>query len=123
MLRHSFTSLISKKKSVGSLEKLEKISVDSSVSILDFVPFGTASSPSKESRIFCSILLSILATEWMKKSDPWPSSVPCRHFHGPGKFSSQIAPTVTEDPKQRAKLIKQWVKIANKCWSTQLLTQ
>jgi len=90
----------------------------SSVSILDFDPLELARQFTiKESRIFCSILPEeLLATEWMKKSGSMAVNV-----RAMSRLSTDLANLVAdcilqlEDPKQRAKLIKQWVKIANKC--------
>lgn len=89
-----------------------------SVSILDFDPLELARQFTiKESRIFCSILPEeLLATEWMKKSGSMAVNV-----RAMSTLSTDLANLVAdcilqlEDPKQRAKLIKQWVKIANKC--------
>jgi len=89
-----------------------------SVSILDFDPLELARQFTiKESRIFCSILPEeLLATEWMKKSGSMAVNV-----RAMSTLSTDLANLVADcilqadDPKQRAKLIKQWVKIANKC--------
>ncbi|KAI9880985.1 MAG: hypothetical protein M1830_009479 [Pleopsidium flavum] len=90
----------------------------SSVSILDFDPLELARQFTiKESRIFCSILPEeLLATEWMKKSGSVAVNV-----RAMSTLSTDLANLVAdcilqlEDPKQRAKLIKQWIKIAKKC--------
>ncbi len=90
----------------------------SSVSILDFDPLELARQFTiKESRIFCSILPEeLLATEWMKKTGSMAVNV-----RAMSTLSTDLANLVAgcilhlEDTKQRAKLIKQWVKIANKC--------
>ena len=88
------------------------------VSILDFDPLELARQFTiKESRIFCSILPEeLLATEWMKKSGSMAMNV-----RAMSTLSTDLANLVAdcilqlEDPHKRAKLIKQWVKIANKC--------
>lgn len=89
-----------------------------SVSILDFDPLELARQFTiKESRIFCSILPEeLLATEWMKKSGSMAVNV-----RAMSTLSTDLANLVAdsilqlEDPKKRAAIIKQWVKIANKC--------
>src|SRR5207248_46172 len=70
-----------------------------------------------ESRIFCSILPEeLLATEWMKKSGSMAVNV-----RAMSTLSTDLANLVVdtilqfEDPKMRAKIIKQWIKIGNKC--------
>ena len=88
------------------------------MSILDFDPLELARQLTiKESRIFCSILPEeLLATEWMKKSASVAVNV-----RAMSTISTDLANLVNdcilnmEDPQKRAKLIKQWVKIANKC--------
>ena len=87
-------------------------------SILDFDPLELARQFTiKESRIFCSILPEeLLATEWMKKSGSMAVNV-----RAMSTLSTDLANLVAdsilqlEDPKKRASVIKQWVKIANKC--------
>lgn len=87
-------------------------------SILDFDPLELARQFTiKESRIFCSILPEeLLATEWMKKSGSMAVNV-----RAMSTLSTDLANLVAdsilqlEDPKKRAAVIKQWVKIANKC--------
>ncbi len=89
-----------------------------SVNILDFDPLELARQFTiKESRIFCSILPEeLLATEWMKKSGSMAVNV-----RAMSTLSTDLANLVAdsilqlEDPKKRAAVIKQWVKIANKC--------
>lgn len=89
-----------------------------SVSILDFDPLELARQFTiKESRIFCSILPEeLLATEWMKKSGSMAVNV-----RAMSTLSTDLANLVAdsilqlEDPKKRAAILKQWVKIANKC--------
>ena len=87
--------------------------------ILDFDPLELARQLTiKESRIFCSILPEeLLATEWMKKSASVAVNV-----RAMSTISTDLANLVNdcilnmEDAQRRAKLIKQWVKIANKCF-------
>ena len=89
----------------------------SSLSILDFDPLELARQFTiKESQIFCSILPEeLLATEWMKKSGSMAVNV-----RAMSRLSTDLTNLVTdyilqlEDPKKRAVVIKQWVKIANK---------
>lgn len=89
-----------------------------SISILDFDPLELARQFTiKESRIFCSILPEeLLAMEWMKKSGSMAVNV-----RAMSRLSTDLANLVAdcilqlEDPKKRATVIKQWVKIANKC--------
>jgi RasGEF domain/RasGEF N-terminal motif len=88
------------------------------VSILDFDPMELARQITiKESAIFCSILPEeLLATEWMKRSGSLAVNV-----RAMSTLSTDLANLVAdsilqlEEPKKRAVLIKQWVKIANKC--------
>ena len=88
-----------------------------SVSILDFDPLELARQFTiKESQIFCSILPEeLLATEWMKKSGSMAVNV-----RAMSRLSTDLTNLVTdyilqlEDPKKRAVVIKQWVKIAKK---------
>ena len=90
----------------------------SNPSILDFDPLELARQITiKESGIFCSILPEeLLATEWMKKSGSVAVNV-----RAMSTLSTDLANLVAdcilqlEDPKKRATIIKQWVKIANKC--------
>jgi hypothetical protein len=89
-----------------------------SPSILDFDPLELARQFTiKESAIFCSILPEeLLATEWMKKSGSLAVNV-----RAMSTLSTDLANLVAdcilqlEEPKKRAVIIKQWVKIANKC--------
>lgn len=88
------------------------------ISILDFDPLELARQFTiKESRIFCSILPEeLLATEWTKKSGSMAVNV-----RAMSSLSTDLANLVAdcilqlEDPKKRATIIKQWVKIASKC--------
>ena len=88
------------------------------VSILDFDPLELARQLTlKESDIFCSILPEeLLATEWMKKSGSMAVNV-----RAMSTLSTDLANLVAEcvlqfeDNQKRAKLIKQWVKIASRC--------
>lgn len=87
------------------------------VSILEFDPLELARQFTiKESQIFCSILPEeLLATEWMKKSGSMAVNV-----RAMSRLSTDLTNLVTdyilqlEDPKKRAIVIKQWVKIAKK---------
>ncbi|KAH8693153.1 putative ras guanine-nucleotide exchange protein [Talaromyces proteolyticus] len=88
------------------------------IGILDFDPLELARQITiKESQIFCSILPEeLLATEWMKKSGSLAVNV-----RAMSTLSTDLANLVAdsilqlEEPKKRAAVIKQWVKIANKC--------
>lgn len=88
-----------------------------SVSILDFDPLELARQFTiKESQIFCSILPEeLLATEWMKKLSSMAVNVSALT-----RLSTDLTNLVTdyilqlEDPKKRAVVIKQWVKIAKR---------
>ena len=88
-----------------------------SVSILDFDPLELARQFTiKESQIFCSILPEeLLATEWMKKSGSMAVNV-----RAMSRLSTDLTNLVTdyilqlEDPKKRAIVIKQWIKIAKR---------
>lgn len=85
------------------------------VSILDFDPLELARQFTiKKSQIFCSILPEeLLATEWMKKSGSMAVNV-----RAMSRLSTDLTNLVAdcvlqlEDPKKRAVIIKQWVKIA-----------
>jgi hypothetical protein len=89
-----------------------------SPSILDFDPLELARQFTiKESAIFCSILPEeLLATEWTKKSGSLAVNV-----RAMSTLSTDLANLVAdcilqlEEPKKRAVIIKQWVKIGNKC--------
>lgn len=89
-----------------------------SMSILDFDPMELARQFTlKESRIFCSILPEeLLGTEWMKKTGSLAVNV-----RAMSTLSTDLANLVAdcilqlEEPKKRALVIKQWVKIASKC--------
>ncbi|KAL9119855.1 MAG: hypothetical protein Q9187_003591 [Circinaria calcarea] len=88
------------------------------VSFLDFDPLELARQLTiKESRIFCSILPEeLLASEWTKKSASMAVNV-----RAMSTISTDLANLVVdcilqmEDTGKRAKLIKHWVKVANKC--------
>lgn len=90
----------------------------SNISILDFDPLELARQFTiKESQIFCSILPEeLLATEWMKNSGSRAVNV-----RAMSRLSTDLANLVVDcilqldDTKQRAKVIKRWVKIASKC--------
>ncbi|MCJ1321965.1 hypothetical protein MMC15_007310 [Xylographa vitiligo] len=90
----------------------------SHVSILDFDPLELARQLTlKVSRLYCSILPEeLLALEWMKKSASMAVNV-----RAMSTLSTDLANLVAEcvlqfeDNHKRAKLIKQWVKIASRC--------
>jgi RasGEF domain/RasGEF N-terminal motif len=90
----------------------------SSVSILDFDPQELARQITiKESRLFCSILPEeLLATEWNKQTGSLAVNV-----RAMSTLSTDLANLVAdsilqlEEPKKRATIIKQWVKIAKQC--------
>jgi hypothetical protein len=87
-------------------------------SILDFDPLELARQFTiKESQLFCSILPEeLLATEWTKKSGSMAVNV-----RAMSTLSTDLANLVIEsilkheEPNKRAKLIKRWIKIADKC--------
>ena len=88
------------------------------VSIMDFDPLELARQFTlKKSQIFCSILPEeLLAKEWTKKSGSMAVNVGAM-----SRLSTDLTNLVSdcilqlEDIKKRAVVIKQWVKIANKC--------
>ncbi|KIX00121.1 uncharacterized protein Z518_10258 [Rhinocladiella mackenziei CBS 650.93] len=88
------------------------------VSILDFDPLELARQITlKTSKIFCSILPEeLLATEWTKRTSSLAVNV-----RAMSTLSTDVSNLVSdsvlqlEEPKKRAAIIKQWVKIANKC--------
>lgn len=90
----------------------------SPVSILEFDPLELARQLTlKASSIFCSILPEeLLATEWNKRTGSLAVNV-----RAMSTLSTDLANFVVdsilqqEEPKKRATIIKQWVKIANKC--------
>ena len=87
------------------------------ISIMDFDPLELARQFTlKESQIFCSILPEeLLASEWTKKTGSMAVNV-----RGMSRLSTDLANLVAdsilqvEDPKKRATIIKQWIKIANR---------
>lgn len=87
-------------------------------SILDFDPLELARQLTiKTSQIFCSILPEeLLATEWTKKTGSVAVNV-----RAMATLSNDLASLVADCvlqlgcPKKRATMIKQWVKIADKC--------
>ncbi|OJD34969.1 ras guanine-nucleotide exchange protein [Diplodia corticola] len=87
------------------------------LSILDFDPLEMARQFTLiESKLFCTIKPEeLLASEWTKKNG---RAVNVRAM---SKLSTDLANLVAdtilqlEDPKKRAVIIKQWVKIATKC--------
>ncbi|PKX93150.1 guanine nucleotide exchange factor [Aspergillus novofumigatus IBT 16806] len=109
-------SPILSKKEVNLLKQWKN--GEAAISILDFDPLELARQLTiKESRIFCAILPEeLLATEWMKKSASLAVNV-----RAMSTLSTDLAHLVAdsilqlEEPKKRAAIIKQWVKIANKC--------
>lgn len=88
------------------------------VSILDFDPLELARQITlKTSKIFCSILPEeLLGTEWTKRSSSLAVNV-----RAMSTLSTDVSNLVSdsilqlEEPKKRAAIVKQWVKIANKC--------
>ncbi|MCJ1283623.1 hypothetical protein MMC26_002954 [Xylographa opegraphella] len=90
----------------------------SHVSILDFDPLELARQLTlKVSRLYCSILPEeLIALEWMKKSASMSVNI-----RAMSTLSTDLANLVAEcvlqfeDNHKRAKLIKQWVKIASRC--------
>ncbi|SLM40414.1 SH3 domain [Lasallia pustulata] len=90
-----------------------------SVHILDFDPLELARQFTiKESRIFCSILPEeLLAQEWTKKSGSVAVNVRAMSTLSTD-LSNLVADSILqlEDAKKRAVIIKQWVKIAKKCF-------
>ncbi|KAF8475033.1 ras guanine nucleotide exchange factor domain-containing protein [Kalaharituber pfeilii] len=87
-------------------------------SILDFDPLELARQFTlKESRMFCSILPEeLIAQEWTKKKDSLAVNV-----RAMSALSTDLAHLVAEtilaqeDSKRRAVVIKQWIKIADRC--------
>ncbi|KAK5318305.1 Ras guanine nucleotide exchange factor bud5 [Exophiala xenobiotica] len=88
-----------------------------SVSILEFDPLELARQITlKTSKIFCSILPEeLLGTEWTKRSSSLAVNV-----RALSTLSTDISNLVSdsvlqlEEPKRRAAIVKQWVKIANR---------
>ncbi|KAL1957166.1 hypothetical protein VTO42DRAFT_6309 [Malbranchea cinnamomea] len=88
------------------------------IGILDFDPMELARQITiKASSIFCSILPEeLLGTEWMKKSGSLAVNV-----RAMSTLSTDLANLVAdsilqlEEPKKRALVIKQWIKIASRC--------
>lgn len=89
------------------------------VNVLDFDPLELARQFTiKESRIFCSILPEeLLAQEWTKKSGSVAVNVRAMSTLSTD-LSNLVADSILqlEDAKKRALIIKQWVKIAKKCF-------
>ncbi|RMZ75953.1 hypothetical protein DV737_g5036, partial [Chaetothyriales sp. CBS 132003] len=89
-----------------------------SVGILDFDPLELARQITlKTSQIFCSILPEeLLATEWTKQSSSLAVNVRAMSTLSTD-LSNLVADSILqlEEPKKRAAIIKQWIKIANKC--------
>lgn len=90
-----------------------------SVHILDFDPLELARQFTiKESRIFCSILPEeLLAQEWTKKSGSVAVNVRAMSTLSTD-LSNLVADSILqlEDAKKRSVIIKQWIKIAKKCF-------
>ena len=90
-----------------------------SVHILDFDPLELARQFTiKESRIFCSILPEeLLAQEWTKKSGSVAVNVRAMSTLSTD-LSNLVADSILqlEDARKRAVIIKQWIKIAKKCF-------
>ena len=86
-------------------------------SILDFDPLELARQFTlKESKIFCSIMPEeLLAMEWTKKAGSRAVNVRAMSTLSTD-LATLVADTILhlEDPKKRAAVIKQWVKIAKK---------
>jgi hypothetical protein len=88
------------------------------VSILDLDPLELARQITlKTSKIFCSILPEeLLGTEWTKRSSSLAVNV-----RAMSTLSTDLSNLVSdsilqlEEPKKRAAVLKQWVKIANRC--------
>ena len=89
------------------------------VTILDFDPLELARQITlKVSALFCSILPEeLLATEWQKRSGSLAVNV-----NALSKLSTDLTNLVSdsilqlEEPKKRAAMVKQWIKIAYKCF-------
>ncbi|KAK9770672.1 putative Ras guanine nucleotide exchange factor domain-containing protein [Seiridium cardinale] len=87
-------------------------------SVLDFEPLEVARQLTlKQMNIFCSILPEeLLGSQWMKKG-----GVDSPNVKAMSGFSTDLSNLVAEtilqypDPKKRAAVIKQWVKIAHQC--------
>ena len=109
-------STIITKNQLASLKNGQLHSVN--LSILDFDPLEFARQITiKESRIFCSILPEeLLAEEWTKKTGSKAVNV-----RAMTTFFNDLVDLVAdsilrmEDAGLRAKLIKHWIKIADKC--------
>jgi len=90
----------------------------SQCSILDFDPMELARQFTIiESKLFCSIQPEeLLALEWTKKTESKAFNVKAMAALSTD-LANLVADTILnlEDPKKRAALIKQWVKIAAKC--------
>ncbi|KAF1810180.1 ras GEF [Eremomyces bilateralis CBS 781.70] len=87
-------------------------------SILDFDPMELARQFTIiESRIFCAIgPEELLASEWTKKQDSKAVNVRAMSTLSTD-LANLVADTILqpEEPKKRAVILKQWVKIAQKC--------
>ncbi|KAI5784720.1 ras guanine nucleotide exchange factor domain-containing protein [Geopyxis carbonaria] len=89
-----------------------------SPSIVDFDPLEVARQLTlKESRMFCSICPEeLIATEWTKKKDSLATNVLAM-----SSLSTDLAHFVAEtildvqDPRNRARVLKQWIKVADRC--------
>ncbi|KAF2872463.1 ras guanine-nucleotide exchange protein-like protein [Massariosphaeria phaeospora] len=87
-------------------------------SILDFDPMELARQFTLiESKLYCSILPEeLLALEWTKRNGSRAANVRAMSTLS-NDLANLVADTILllEDPKKRAVIIKQWVKIAIKC--------
>lgn len=88
------------------------------IGILDFDPLELARQFTlKASTVFCSILPEeLLGTEWMKKSGSLAVNVRAMSTLSTD-LTNLVADSILqlEEPKKRALVIKQWVKIASRC--------
>ncbi len=103
----------------SQLNMLKNLKAAACATILDFDPLElTRQFTIIESRIFCSIQPEeLLALEWTKKSDSKAVNVRAMSTLSTD-LANLVADTILqmEEPKKRAVLIKQWIKIAKKCY-------
>ncbi|KAK6071728.1 RasGEF domain-containing protein [Seiridium cupressi] len=87
-------------------------------SVLDFEPLEVARQLTlKQMNVFCSILPEeLLGSQWMKKGGVDSPNVKAMSGFSTD-LSNLVADTILQypDPKKRAAVIKQWVKIAHQC--------
>lgn len=106
-ISRSQTSLLKQFKTNGAI-----------LSVLDFDPLEIARQLTlKCSTVFCSILPEeLLNTEWMKKTSTLAVNVRAMSTLATD-ITHLVADTILslEEPKKRAAVIKQWIKIAAKC--------